>query len=256
MRETRSPWEVLGATERAKVLLLGTFHFNAEKPMDVMAAPLQREIECIVERLVAYAPTKVAVEVMPSQEGAMNADYQSYRSGGYLRRNEVHQLAFRVAAGLKHERLYAIDAPGLIWDEESHVALHRYAETHGQADLLNSPWDERYRRLYQYAGNLGLSLREMFLHMNTEEELRAQQGAYLVGRFQIGQDEEYAGPDFIAKWWYDRNLRIFARIQRITESAQDRILVIIGAGHVPILRHCVQCSPMHELVEVATYLGE
>jgi len=73
---------------------------------------------------------------------------------------------------------------------------------------------------------LSLTLREMFLHMNDEEQLRAPHDTFLVGRFQIGQGEEDAGPDFIAKWWYDRNLRIFARIQRITESPADRILVI------------------------------
>jgi hypothetical protein len=34
-----------------------------------------------------------------------------------------------------------------------------------------------------------------------------------------------------------------------------RILVIFGAGHIPILRHCVLASPEYNLVEVREYLA-
>ena len=55
--------------------------------------------------------------------------------------------------------------------------------------------------------------------------------------------------------WYNRNLRIFANLQRITEPPGERLLVVYGAGHIPILRHCVEASPEYDLVEVADYLG-
>ena len=53
----------------------------------------------------------------------------------------------------------------------------------------------------------------------------------------------------------ERNLRIFANLKRITESPDDRILVVFGAGHVPILRHAIACSPKHELVDLRAYLA-
>jgi hypothetical protein len=37
-------------------------------------------------------------------------------------------------------------------------------------------------------------------------------------------------------------------------NPDERILLIIGAGHVPILRHCVLASPEDTLVEVQQYL--
>ena len=55
--------------------------------------------------------------------------------------------------------------------------------------------------------------------------------------------------------WFNRNLRIFANLQRITERPDERILLVIGAGHLAILRHCVQASPEYDLVEVAEYLN-
>jgi hypothetical protein len=55
--------------------------------------------------------------------------------------------------------------------------------------------------------------------------------------------------------WYNRNLRIFRNLQRITDGPDERLLLLIGGGHVPILRHCAQASPEYELVEVTEYLG-
>ncbi len=51
------------------------------------------------------------------------------------------------------------------------------------------------------------------------------------------------------------NSRIFANVQRITEGPQDRILLIIGAGHLGLLRHAFETSPEYQLVEVGDVLG-
>lgn len=74
-------------------------------------------------------------------------------------------------------------------------------------------------------------------------------GAYLEGAFDVGDDDEYPGVDATTAW-YNRNLRIFANLQRITEQSDERILLVIGAGHVPILRHAVLAHPSYELIEV------
>jgi hypothetical protein len=40
----------------------------------------------------------------------------------------------------------------------------------------------------------------------------------------------------------------------VIESAEDRVLVIFGAGHSPILRELVQSNPDLQLVEPNDYL--
>jgi hypothetical protein len=45
-----------------------------------------------------------------------------------------------------------------------------------------------------------------------------------------------------------------SNLQRITESPDERILLIIGGGHIPVLRHCVQASPEYALVELEAFL--
>jgi hypothetical protein len=98
------------------------------------------------------------------------------------------------------------------------------------------------------------TLRETLLAGNTEEALLRGHGHYLVDRFKVGAGDDYPGPDRITAW-FNRNLRIFANLQRITERPDEHILLIIGGGHVPILRHCVQASPEYDLVEVRDLLG-
>lgn len=71
--------------------------------------------------------------------------------------------------------------------------------------------------------------------------------------FKVGEGDEYPGVDRVTAW-YNRNLRIFANLQRITKQPDERILLIIGAGHLPILRHTVLASPEYQLVEVREYL--
>ncbi len=58
---------------------------------------------------------------------------------------------------------------------------------------------------------------------------------------RIRNDKEYPGVDLLADW-YKRNLKIFSNIARITESKNDRILIIIGAGHAKLLQQFIEDS--------------
>lgn len=72
--------------------------------------------------------------------------------------------------------------------------------------------------------------------------------------FHLNTEGDWFGPDAGTRW-HNRNLRIFANLQRITESEEERILFIVGSGHLPILRFLASASPEYEMVEPATYLS-
>jgi hypothetical protein len=125
-----------------------------------------------------------------------------------------------------------------------------------ESTALLSEW----QKAVQKAGESGdrakmqRTLRETLLLANREGQIWQSHHSYLAGPFLVGVANEYPGVDYVTAW-YSRNLRIFANLQRITEAADDRILLIIGGGHVPILRHCVLASPQYTLVEVHDYLA-
>lgn len=261
-----------------KLLLLGTFHFedarrDLYKPqfnLDVFSPKTQEEIEAVLERLARFQPTKIALEVDVPRQAELDGTYSAFTQGAFrLSGNEIHQLGFRLARRLGHPRVYAVNAWGRLYEPpvdfdrpsapgerafNPYEDLERYAHEHAQAHLL-SEWQEAYRAFYREADEAKIArpLRETLLWMNRPETLRTYHGHYLVGQFKLGTAEAYPGVDFITSW-YSRNLRIFANVQRITEPPDERLLLVIGAGHVPILRHCAEASPEYELAEVADYL--
>jgi hypothetical protein len=76
-----------------------------------------------------------------------------------------------------------------------------------------------------------MNLLEYLKRTNSREALQLNYGAYLVGDFKL---DKFRGADIVSLWWYNRNVRIFRKIQEITTSEKDRILVIFGNGHVSI----------------------
>jgi hypothetical protein len=55
--------------------------------------------------------------------------------------------------------------------------------------------------------------------------------------------------------WYKRNLRIFTNLNRITEFGKDRVLLIMGAGHLKILKDLTRDAPYYCLADTEAYLN-
>jgi Family of unknown function (DUF5694) len=248
----------------AELLILGMFHFKdaghdtykPEVDVDILSERRQAELAELLDRLAAFAPTKILIEVGFDRQAEFEERYHDYLAGEFeITANEIYQVGFRLAQRLGHQRLYAVDAdgrsyPGLPED------VAAYAAEHGQAGLLESPWDERYTALYRADDHAkaGQTLIEHLLYLNSPERLRIGHGHYVLRSIALGTATEYPGADQLTGWWYNRNLRIFANVARVTESG-DRLLLLIGAGHVPILRHAADASPELHLVDVATVLS-
>jgi len=91
-----------------------------------------------------------------------------------------------------------------------------------------------------------VNLLEYFKHINSKASHQYGYGAYLVGDFKLDNER---GPDILSVWWYNRNLRIFRKLQLITENSNDRILLVFGNGHAAVLRQFLEASPEYEFVE-------
>ena len=76
-----------------------------------------------------------------------------------------------------------------------------------------------------------------------------------MAQFEVGGAGDYMGADW-RTGWYNRNLRIFSNLLRVRTSRADRILVIMGAGHIPLLLQMAQNAPEFELVPALSVLGQ
>ena len=71
---------------------------------------------------------------------------------------------------------------------------------------------------------------------------------------RIGLGDKYPGADWLAHIWYARNLKIFVNLTRITESDDDRIFLIIGGGHLFLVRQFLEDSGDYIIESPLKYL--
>ena len=88
---------------------------------------------------------------------------------------------------------------------------------------------------------------------NPEGRLADHQSYLLSAR--IGLADKYLGANWLAHIWYARNLKIFVNLTRITESDDDRILLIIGAGHVFLVQQFLEDSGDYIVESPLKYLN-
>lgn len=250
---------------QAKIMILGTFHFkdaglDGYKPkhdVDILSPERQKQVEEVINLIATkFKPTKIALEWKPEHQAMVDERFSKYLAGEFeIKSNEVYQLGFRLGKELGHAKLFLVDTPGRWF--ESVEDQKEFAKKNGQKAYLKGAWGKAYQEYYEFSDKLKteLELRDYFVFLNHEEKLKVSHGDYLVDSFAIGDGETFPGVDGFVSSWYNRNLRIFSNLVRLTDGPEERILLIIGAGHVPILKHAVESSPQFEFVDVASVLG-
>lgn len=244
-------------SEPAQVLILGTYHFADPgldvvkmEVADILSPEKQAEVGAVVEALAAFRPTKIAVEVRAPRLPRLDSLYSSYRAGDHeLGRSEVQQIGFRLADRFGHTRLYGIDHGG----DFPFEALMTYAQEH---DCEFVGWVQEQLEAMSAENNRQQrenTLPEILRNYNDPSSIAEGHGLYMV-LGGVGAGDTYVGADLLARW-YERNIRIFADLRALAEPG-DRILVIFGAGHAPILRELVIHDPALELVEANDFLPE
>ena len=255
------------SAQRTSVLVLGMFHFrdaglDEYKPrfsIDVMAEERQREIEDLLQRLATFRPTIIAVEWREERQAVLDSTYDAFRGGERpAAANEREQIGFRLAQRLGHERVRAIDAAARWYDSAMNGdTLTARALRFGQTSLAPRAmaWDRWYELRSQHQDSIKttMPLRDYLLQLNSEESMQDILGQYLYGSIEVGGRGDYSGADTRSAW-YNRNLRIFSNLLRLQSGREERILVVIGAGHAPLLRHFIANAPEMRLVQPAEYL--
>ena len=250
------------------VMILGVFHFDypgldaykEQHQLDVLSEERQQEIDDLFKLLKEYRPTKILLEAdRIESDSLLNARYNAYLKKEFDisdRRNEIYQLGFKLAEKMNHDRIYCIDAvPGwcgvdLDWDTFDEDA---YMDSLGQLDKMNR-YD--YERFYQWADSIKMhiSLTEYFKMLNDPKTIDKSHQPYLTEWLLSGAGDNYLGADSLARW-YRRNIRIFSNIYDIADfDSEDRMLLIIGSGHVKLLKQMLTDSPDFNYVEINTYL--
>ncbi len=241
----------------ARILVVGTYHFHnpgldvvQTVVPDILGEPQQASVHRVVAGLDGFRPTKVAVEHLPASAPILDSLYTAFLAGEHeLARSETQQMGFRLARSAGLSRVYPVDHTGEFpFMEVVSYAMEREPgtamEMQGTIARITEEMNRRHREW---------TVGEILRAMNDPAELREAHATYLRMN-RIGAGDTQVGATLLARW-YERNIRIFSNLQALAEPG-DRILLVIGQGHVPILRELIAADPAMALEDPLRYLPE
>lgn len=252
---------------KAQILILGTFHmhnpgldtFNIEAD-DVLKPKRQQEISELLEKIARFNPTKILIE-SAYRDTRWTNNYKKYLAGEYeLGRNEIEQLGFRLAKRFNHSSLYPIDFPmwmnGLMPNEieEPKATAPKPTPSPSPSPKTEAPKQPipAYIQKKDEIMRTGTIL-EILRHLNSQEYIKPSHEGYMNMLLPNDNIAIYARTDLVTNW-YKRNLRMWTNINRVTEFPKDRVLLIVGSGHLKILRDFAEDSPYFCLADTQEYL--
>lgn len=230
---------------KPEIILLGTYHM-AMNPESVNQH--QGEISEIIHELKEFNPTKIAVEKSFLLSKEVNRRLQEYIAGTFrLGYDEVDQFGYRLAKELDHKELYTID-------EEVNMTspalnqVFEWAENY-QPDLLTQII-EIQQQLAKMEPEDSSPLHRLKA-INNADYSSTLEKLYLKLTL-IGNHQHQVGAAWL-KQWHQRDLSIFANVSRLAVNG-DRILLLIGKDHLPLLNHFFEASGSFEMVPAYEYL--
>lgn len=264
-----------GEHKRIKILILGTFHFhqsldaNSRLHSQLFTTARQKQVTEIVNDLVAFAPDKIFIERKTGDQFYTDSIYAEYREGNEpkdakILANEIVQLGFKTARELKLSSPLCVDyRPEGYSDEKYKIkyALEQdvvdlWRDFDANEDNLRSNTaflDKRYPLKRTNLDSLlqKSTLKEFLLYMNRKESYQGDAYSNWNWFYSKGGKDDYTGMDWLANFWYGRNLKIYGNILRSVDFERDKkYVLIIGATHISFLKHLFSENPYFELVEV------
>ena len=198
-------------------------------------------------------PSKILVECDIEEDDAIQKTFERYLAGEHqLTRNETNQIGFRLAKRLGHPKVHCVD-----WGIFPDDPVYNYANYAAQYPDLDAYVKERYETLTRRINARTeamrpLPIKDQLIMLNQPEAMGRDHQGYFDW-LRIARGQEYSGADYLS-WWYGRNLKILTNIIRLTESSEDRILVIYGAGHLKLLNQLAEESGYYQVESPLKYL--
>lgn len=249
--------------EPIKVMVVGSYHFdnpgmdlNNARIAPVTTPEKQAELEAISNRLMAFAPTAVAVERIARDPATLlDHVYPSFEIEQLKTQpDERFQIGYRLAAKIGNGRVYAIDELSDTRDYFPFEPVMEWWNANGQTEAfakINAPIAASMAELEsrQFVDSIG----DILADMNSPQATQTDAGFYFTV-LTAGDGQSQPGAA-LAAGWFERNARIVAKLMSVAQPG-DRIVVVYGAGHNYWLQQLIANTPGFELEEASPYLAD
>ena len=251
-----------------RVLTLGVFHFDrsrdgsdvvASNHIDITTDQNQKELDSLIQKLVLFNPSKIAVEWRPEYQNWMDSLYMEYINGNYvLGKNEAFQIGFKLAKLLGHEKVYCIDNNPPLPESLNEIDdWEAYADSLGHLELWQS-FDQENLRYNTYMDTIQrhLNVTDYLLLINSEENSIRNKQLWTTGLVNVGYLDKYVGADLLGRW-FRRNARIYANSKNlVSPKSNENLLIIYGGAHKWILDELFESHPDFQVEQLNTLLQQ
>lgn len=249
------------AKVKPTLVVLGTYHMgtpgsNVVNPevADVTTPARQKQMVELVERLKKFKPTKIVLECdHPEADAKTQELYDKYLAAQYqLSKNEINQIGFRLAKEAGHKKVYCVDWSDF-WDDPN-INYGKFAAKDAELDAFLKTVNQKTKKEIEedFAKIYPLPIVDQLIFLNQPDQIEKRHKVYF-DIMRIGRGNEYAGVGYFS-WWYRRNMAILTNIIRLTDSMNDRILVIYGDGHLKLLNQLAKESDFYTVETPLNYL--
>lgn len=252
-----------------EALLIGTFHYNnpgadvaKTKSFDVLNEDSQLELRKISAKITNYNPTKVFVEWPYDKQKELDSLYNLYIQGTYFDnenlsdfylKNEIFQLAFRVAKENNVKKLYAIDYStsfpfeDVMKDIQENKQFNLKKEIEDGITTFTVEFDNKIES--------GTSLTELTYFLNSQKMRKFSNNFHNNLMLLAGGTSDFSGP-FLTSEWFKRNLYMWSLIQKNVAKSDERIMVLAGASHVAMFELFIKENDTWKVKELKQVMKE
>ncbi len=250
--------------EQIQVMILGIYHMDGGKGKhvyeqeieDVLSPKRQKEIQLLAKNLAKWEPDIIAVEVLREKENLLNAIYLEYLEGKrnfeheenlpfLSSRNEVVQIGFRIAKYLNHKKILAVD---FYPDYPEWITIEMIREV-----MYHKPSGFYHEKLF--AENIKkskeLPIPDYLYWLNSQPMVNLNDSVMI----DISLEYENRKVAFaVASNWFERNLGIVRNLKEALPPDVKKVLLLYGAGHVPLLKYIIEVSSRFNFISPLPYL--
>ncbi|MCH9660893.1 MAG: hypothetical protein K0U54_08270 [Bacteroidetes bacterium] len=227
-----------------EALLVGTFHYNnpgadvaKTKSFNILSDTAQYELNQMSKSITAYKPSKIFVEWPYNEQKELDSLYDLYKRGRYFTndslsefylKNEIFQLAFKVAKENNLETVYGIDYKTSFPFGEVMSAIEKNNQTALKKKIQNG--------ITQFTVDFdnkiadGVSLTDLTYYLNSPKLRELSNDFHNNLMLEAGELDDLSGP-FLTSEWYKRNVYMWSFIEKQTITVDERIMVLVGASH-------------------------
>jgi len=251
--------------QKVEALLIGVSHWanygrkgldvvQTNEP-DILSEQYQKELKEIAAKIEKFNPDKIFVERVLDYQPKLDSLFQLYKTTdwGKNRRNEIYQLGFRLAKSLNHKKVYGIDFHDTEFPFDSVMKVIQKEKQFNVMNKLQGAF-QLFANTYNKMVAEKKSLPEILEYLNSEEGRSANQEVYLTYMTKVGKLDNDIGA-FLASEWIRRNIYMYSYILKYLEPEDDKIMILLGAGHIAAIKNMIDFNPEWRVVELNELMG-